>query len=217
MRHCILEMSTQEDLTPPHSYGIVENRLYRSCAFTSASFEFIDSLNLKSIIYVSPELPFPQLKEYCVSRDIRFVHKGLEVWRPRHTKVVRAELVKETLEFILDRDNYPTMIMCSTGIYETGVIVGCLRKLQTWSFTSTMDEYRRFAGAKRRVPLEQFIELFDVDLVRRPGRDSLPDWALLELEEDERETREGIEPITGELISKGVKFDKKKSLVNDDD
>lgn len=49
-----------------------------------------------------------------------------------------------------------------------GTIVGCLRKLQRWNLTSIFEEYRRYAGPKVRVLNEQFIELFDTDLVRVP-------------------------------------------------
>lgn len=46
--------------------------------------------------------------------------------------------------------------------------MGCLRKLQRWNLTSIFEEYRRYAGPKVRVLNEQFIELFDTDLVRVP-------------------------------------------------
>ena len=50
-----------------------------------------------------------------------------------------------------------------------GTVVGCFRKLQRWSLTSIFEEYRRYAGSKVRILNEQFIELFDTDLVRIPA------------------------------------------------
>jgi len=50
----------------------------------------------------------------------------------------------------------------------TGTVVGCLRKLQRWNLSSIFEEYRRYAGSKVRLLNEQFIELFDTDLVRIP-------------------------------------------------
>lgn len=47
--------------------------------------------------------------------------------------------------------------------------MGCFRKLQRWSLTSIFEEYRRYAGSKVRILNEQFIELFDTDLVRIPA------------------------------------------------
>ena len=60
------------------------------------------------------------------------------------------------------------IVMCSQGRHRTGTVVGCLRKLQRWNLTSIFEEYRRFAGPRVRVLSEQFIELFDIELVRVP-------------------------------------------------
>jgi tyrosine-protein phosphatase OCA1 len=55
-----------------------------------------------------------------------------------------------------------------------GTIVGCMRKLQRWNLTSIFEEYRRYAGPKVRLLNEQFIELFDTDLVGIPT--NKPKW-----------------------------------------
>jgi tyrosine-protein phosphatase OCA1 len=82
-----------------------------------------------------------------------------------------------------------------------GTVIGCMRKLQRWNLTSIFEEYRRHAGSKARslthisistrdaltrptlwggghlqVRLlnEQFIELFDTDLVGIP--ENPPKW-----------------------------------------
>lgn len=55
-----------------------------------------------------------------------------------------------------------------------GTVVGCLRKLQRWNLASIFDEYRRHAGQKVRIHNEQFIELFDTDLVSKPS--DAPRW-----------------------------------------
>ncbi len=49
--------------------------------------------------------------------------------------------------------------------HHTGTVVACLRKLQRWNLTSIFDEYRRFTKHVPRVQNEQFIELFDTDLI----------------------------------------------------
>jgi tyrosine-protein phosphatase OCA1 len=64
--------------------------------------------------------------------------------------------------------------MCNLGRHRTGTVIGCLRKLQRWNLTSIFEEYRRFAGSKVRLLNEQFIELFDTDLVRIPQ--NYPSW-----------------------------------------
>lgn len=61
------------------------------------------------------------------------------------------------------------------GKHRTGCLVGTLRKVQRWSLTSTIDEYRRFAGLKVRALDQQFIELFDTRKVMYDPRYK-PSW-----------------------------------------
>ncbi|KAJ3130251.1 hypothetical protein HK098_004298 [Nowakowskiella sp. JEL0407] len=96
------------------------------------------------------------------------VHTGLNSWKTGNSwRPVSEELIKESLQFLLNVENYPVMFMCSSGIHETGCLIGCLRKLQNWNFNSIIMEYRGFAGTKTRFAIEQFIELFDL-YVRPP-------------------------------------------------
>ncbi|EIE77595.1 hypothetical protein RO3G_02299 [Rhizopus delemar RA 99-880] len=81
--------------------------------------------------------------------------------------------------------------MCTSGIHETGTLVGCLRKLEGWNFSSIVTEYRAYAGSKARYVNEQFIELFDLDLVTLPLH--LPPWFIHQqkmLTEEEEELRQ---------------------------
>jgi len=90
-------------------------------------------------------------------------------WKP-----VSEEVVLTALDYVLDTQNYPLHVMCNLGRHRTGTIVGCLRKLQRWNLTAVFEEYRRFAGPKVRLLNEQFIELFDTDLIRVPRNP--PTW-----------------------------------------
>ncbi|KAJ3324677.1 hypothetical protein HDU76_013360 [Blyttiomyces sp. JEL0837] len=59
--------------------------------------------------------------------------------------------------------------------HRTGCLVGCLRKLQHWSFTSIFEEYRRFSHPKSRSMDQQFIELFEIrNVIADPAW--LPSW-----------------------------------------
>lgn len=87
---------------------------------------------------------------------------------------ITEEIVLEALDLILNTTRYPLIVMCNVGRHRTGTIIGCLRKLQRWNLTSIFEEYRRYAGPKVRVLNEQFIELFDTDLVRVPF--NRPKW-----------------------------------------
>jgi hypothetical protein len=55
-----------------------------------------------------------------------------------------------------------------------GVLIGILRKLQHWNFSSIVFEYRSFAGPNARFNEEQFIELFDETRLHVP--ENVPTW-----------------------------------------
>mmetsp|Transcript_63883 Transcript_63883/g.151108 ORF Transcript_63883/g.151108 Transcript_63883/m.151108 type:complete len:96 (+) Transcript_63883:223-510(+) len=90
-------------------------------------------------------------------------------WNP-----MSEEIIKRALELVLNVDCYPLCLIDSVGRHRVGTVVGCLRKLQRWNLTSIFEEYRRYAGSKVRLLNEQFIELFDTDLVTIPQKK--PAW-----------------------------------------
>lgn len=93
-------------------------------------------------------------------------------WKP-----TSEALVLQALRLVLDPRAYPLHLVCSgTGRHRTGVVVGCFRKLQRWALSSIFAEYRRYAGStglrgaddvgNQMVMNEQFIELFDIELLQ---------------------------------------------------
>ena len=179
-------------VSPPVAFGIVEPRVYRSNVPTDASFEFLQGLGLKNALIMSPELPTRRLRSFFESNGVGVRHLGLEAWRPQDDDPdpLSAELLKEALEFVLDGGTHPLLILCSSGLHATGVLVGCLRRLQRWNLTSIFQEYQSFAAEKSRRSNTQFIESFDLDLVTLPP--SLPQWFAEQQQmemEDEAELR----------------------------
>mmetsp|Transcript_22811 Transcript_22811/g.37550 ORF Transcript_22811/g.37550 Transcript_22811/m.37550 type:complete len:169 (-) Transcript_22811:47-553(-) len=152
---------------PPLNFGMVEDDLYRSGQPNELNFPFLEKLKLKKIIYLAPDEPSQQFTNFMEDQDIEMVHLGWEghtnPWKP-----ISEEVVLAALDIILDPSNYPLHIMCNLGRHRTGTLLGCLRKLQRWNLTAIFEEYRRYAGSKVRLLNEQFIELFDTDLVRIP-------------------------------------------------
>ena len=74
------------------------------------------------------------------------------------------DAVFKSLNILLESSNYPVLVTCKYGRNFSGVIVGCLRKLQWWSLMSIFEEFRRFSGSRQQQH-EQFIELFDTELL----------------------------------------------------
>ena len=94
--------------------------------------------------------------------------------------------------------------------HRTGCLIGCIRRLQGWSLTSTFDEYRRFSDPKSRAVDQQFIDLFDLGLVWdgvkiRGETKDLPEWGMLRVPKDlecgaEEDTNEGEVLEVGKLV-----------------
>eukprot|EP00037_Helgoeca_nana_P005961 m.55446 g.55446 ORF g.55446 m.55446 type:complete len:169 (-) comp16878_c0_seq2:296-802(-) len=159
---------------PPANFGHVEEGLYRSGQPNDLNFPFLEKLQLKAVLYLSPEDPSTEFGNFIADHDLRFYHleKQSRVM-PSTASTVSEEIVVTALKQILDTDNYPLLIACNLGRHHTGTVVGCLRKLQRWNLTSIFEEYRRFAGSKLRLVNEQFIEFFDTELVMVPEKHPL--------------------------------------------
>ncbi|KAJ2746527.1 hypothetical protein GGI20_001302 [Coemansia sp. BCRC 34301] len=160
----------------PEAFALVEEGVYRcSGVLTSEQIKYLDTLRLKTVLILSVEGPSRAFSQYIKAKGIKRVHLGMTRWQSNlGWKPVSEELIKEGLECVLKRDCHPLLIVCSSGVRETGTLVGCLRKLQHWNFNSIVYEYRSFAGGKGKYTHELFIELFDADLVTLPA--TLPKW-----------------------------------------
>ncbi|KAK9378807.1 uncharacterized protein V2V93DRAFT_375104 [Kockiozyma suomiensis] len=74
--------------------------------------------------------------------------------------------IVRALEIIANKDNYPLLVCGGMGRHRTGTVIGCLRRVQRWNLASVSEEYRRFAGSRKRVLIELHIEAFDTNSVR---------------------------------------------------
>lgn len=163
----------QRGLVPPPLYGLVEEDVHRSGQPTVPNFAFIEQLKLKTVVYLSPDISDQVFMDFLRDEGINFIQLGAQKettpWAP-----ISEEIVLDCLALILDVSKHPILVVDHLGMHRTGVVFGCLRKAQGWALTSIMEEYRRYAGSKTRLQNEQFIELFDVDLVRIPANS--PHW-----------------------------------------
>ncbi|ORY34792.1 tyrosine phosphatase family-domain-containing protein, partial [Naematelia encephala] len=176
----------EDDLVPPENFAVVSGGVYR-CGFPmKRNFRFMETLRLKTVLtLVLEDYPEANLK-WCQSQDIQFMQFGIpgnkEPFDNIPEDVICAALVQ-----ILDRRNHPILIHCNKGKHRTGCLIGCVRRLQSWSLTSIFDEYRRFSSPKSRAVDQQFIDLFDLSPVWESvmssggGLENLPRWGMLTL------------------------------------
>ncbi len=202
------KLKKEKSKQPPDQFAQVESGVYRSALpSTSQHFAFLnETIALKTILFLSQEVPTLQMKKFCEKNDVTLINLGIHLKQHRHleftsgslltmdrnsnpilfdsysnSKYLREELVKEALQILLNVNYHPILITCVSGIHLTGTIVSCLRKMQYWSLTSILDEFRSFTGEKGyRYANEQFIELFDPDLITIPLEESLAPWFKLQ-------------------------------------
>ncbi|KAJ4730115.1 Tyrosine-protein phosphatase [Melia azedarach] len=137
-------------LIPPLNFSMVDNGIFRSGFPASANFSFLQTLCLRSIMYLCPE-PYPDANtEFLKSNGIRLFQFGIEGHKEPFVNIPE-DMIREALKVLLDVRNHPVLIHCKRGKHRTGCLVGCLRKLQRWCLSSVFDEYQRFAAAKARV------------------------------------------------------------------
>ena len=55
---------------------------------------------------------------------------------------IAESTVIDVLKLITNKNNLPILVTCRSGKRITGLIIGCLRKLQRWSLVSILEEYR---------------------------------------------------------------------------
>lgn len=163
-------------LIPPTNFGMVEEALFRSGMPNELNLPFLEQLNLKTILYFASEDLPDKIADFIDDHDIDLVPLAPEEEEmPAPWKPISEDVVLQAMDLLLDASRYPMYIMCSHGRHRTGTVIGCLRKLQRWSLTSIFDEYKRYADGRGRLSNEQFIELFDTDLINVPAYDT-PSW-----------------------------------------
>ncbi|KAJ4764939.1 Phosphotyrosine protein phosphatases superfamily protein [Rhynchospora pubera] len=155
------DVASEEPLHPPVNFAMVEDGIYRSGFPEPSNFPFLQTLKLRSIIYLCPE-PYQQANvEYLKSNGIKLFQFAIEGSKEPFVKIPE-DTIREALKVLLDDRNHPLLIHCRRGKHRTGVLVGCYRKLQKWCLASVIDEYLRFAAAKARISDQRFMESFDI-------------------------------------------------------
>eukprot|EP01059_Diplonema_ambulator_P028318 TRINITY_DN4708_c0_g1_i2.p1 TRINITY_DN4708_c0_g1~~TRINITY_DN4708_c0_g1_i2.p1 ORF type:complete len:199 (+),score=43.20 TRINITY_DN4708_c0_g1_i2:805-1401(+) len=153
----------------PPNFGFVEEQIYRSGEPTELNFPFLETLKLKMCLSLSSEGPNSGFESWLLANDVELVAAKDRLESTNGSNLpFPEELCIDLLQKMLNPDNYPILVCDGMGRYRTGTIIGCLRKLQRWNLASILTEYRRYAGNKGRIDNEQFIELFDIDLVTIP-------------------------------------------------
>ncbi|CAM9169170.1 unnamed protein product [Chrysoparadoxa australica] len=219
-----------EQRVPPEGYRLVEDGLHRACTEPSpASFSFIESLQLKLVINMGSTQLRDSVSNFFLSKGIRVespcaVKEG-ETFDRSYGFDGAEETMKDALQLLLEASSYPVMIVCGARDHESARLISCLRRLQQWTMTAIIDEYRVSTNTGNTYDINlRFVERFDLDLVTLPK--DLPLWLKndLDMVSEEEEFAEEFLPyllgryaFEGPLISKGCAYSEKKWLLAVDD
>ncbi|CAL1352908.1 unnamed protein product [Linum trigynum] len=154
------------NLVPPTNFSMVDDGIFRSGLPDASNFRFLETLNLRSIIYLCPD-PYPQENaEFLAANNIKLFQFGINGKTEPPVPMPEGTII-EALKILMDVRNHPVLIHCNRGKHRTGCLVGCFRKLQNWCLSSVKDEYRHFAGVKSRTTDLCFLESFSAVSLRQ--------------------------------------------------
>lgn len=149
---------------PPLNFSLVANGLYRSGHPIPMNYQFLETLKLKTVIYIGDKSDNLEYYNWIEKMGIKFVYVPLINDFKDVSNEEIARKLNLILNIILNNDNYPLLLHSNKGKHRVGVVVGLIRKvLQNWCLTGVYDEYFKFTQEKGDYDLE-FIELFQPNL-----------------------------------------------------
>ncbi|ODV77472.1 protein-tyrosine phosphatase [Suhomyces tanzawaensis NRRL Y-17324] len=145
-----MELEIPGPLTPPLRFNTVQKDLYRGAYPREINFAFLKTLQLKTIISLTPD-PItlstdPVLFEFARVNAIDLIHlecsqsgKGKKRGVP-----MGYSTILNVLDYIIHNKYAPVYIHCLNGGQVTSLVIACLRKLQFWSSISIFNEFINF-------------------------------------------------------------------------
>ncbi|KAK9473483.1 putative tyrosine-protein phosphatase [Dipodascopsis tothii] len=167
-----LQHAPFQKLVPPLNFAPVEENLYRSGQPAPINFPFLQDLQLTAVIWLEVEDAPASLRQFARENGITLHHLGLitsdedDVQTANPWDQLPEQTIVRALQLIADRRNYPLLVCGGMGRHRSGTVIGCLRRVQRWNLSSVSEEYRRFAGSRKRVLIELHIEAFDTASVK---------------------------------------------------
>ena len=155
-------------LDPPEGYGIVTEGITRCGALSPTHFSFLSLYQFKTVLFIGGDSPHQRIVDYFKDRGTKYQQIDVYTQSLLPWKTKMDELVKLSLQFLLDKNNHPVLVSSSMPLIVCTVI-GCLRKIQGWNLCSIMDEFRRFTPGQAVSKYKNYVELFDFDLIHFPA------------------------------------------------
>ncbi|KAF9431980.1 hypothetical protein BGZ76_011449 [Entomortierella beljakovae] len=156
----------------PFRFGTVESEVYRGAYPKQRNLRFLKRLKLRTILSLIPDAPDAGFQEFCIQQGIRSIH--LPVDKVKDNVPLTYNRAVEAVQIIIDQENLPIYIHCLDGASVTGLVICCLRKLQTWNVSSALGEFLRYLrGGVISSEESGFVEKFSSEIeISKP----IPSW-----------------------------------------
>lgn len=132
----------------PLNFGVIVPGFYRSSYPKPHDYEFLQSLELKTIVTLVRKEEFEGgLKDFVDANGIRHVTFDMKGTKK---EAIPIDTMAGILQLTLDKRNYPLLVHCNHGKHRTGCVVAAARRVAGWEIDPALDEYRAFASPKIR-------------------------------------------------------------------
>ncbi|EDO16771.1 hypothetical protein Kpol_526p24 [Vanderwaltozyma polyspora DSM 70294] len=168
----------------PLQFSTVQPNLYRGSYPREINLPFIETLNLKNVISLTPKAIDSEsdgsLTNFCNANNINLIHiqagkvkvpkdKSKKADKPKVKRKQKAvpieyDTVIQCIRVLIDKNNYPCYIHGATdNDMITSLIVACLRKLSFWSNIAIINEYLTY-NSSINIHERNFIENFNSEI-----------------------------------------------------
>lgn len=177
-----MTLTVPDPLTPPLRFSTVQDNVYRGAYPRDVNLAFLRTLQLKTIISLTPEPISPEsdptLFEFCESYNVQLVHfeVGLGGKGKKRAVPIGYHDVLDVLHYIVHSTYAPIYVHCVNGGQITSLVVACLRKLQFWSSITIFNEFIDFT-TNITVNDRTFVEGFSGEIHMDPQDKPLWLWA----------------------------------------
>lgn len=167
-------LASEPKYVPPLNFGVVESDLYRSGHPQAINYPFLESLHLRTIIYVGDTTNSWEYYAWIRAQrqGIQFLHVPVDT--------ATSEGLSHVLSVVAHVGNYPVLVHSNKGKHRVGVVVALVRKvLQGWALAAVYDEYGKYAKHGKDNTELQLVEFFKGSVAVAVAAPATPEFVVL--------------------------------------
>lgn len=152
-----------DSLIPPLRFNAIQNNLFRGAYPREINFVFLKTLNLKTIISLTPQ-PITneidkKLYKFTKSNEINLIHIEVSELYKKKKILICHSAILIAIDYMIHKNHSPLYIHCIDGGQITSLFISCLRKIQFWTPITIFNEFINF-NTNITVNNRAFVESF---------------------------------------------------------